>query len=88
VSWATPHMLRHGLASLMAEQGYSAAQIAAQLGHAGGGVLALRTYVHPALHAAPSLAALEGGDGGGNRVATPQPNRAESQAARRGRERL
>jgi hypothetical protein len=26
--------------------GYTAAQIAAQLGHADGGVLALRTYVH------------------------------------------
>jgi integrase len=44
--WATPHKLRHGLASLMNEQGYTPAQIAAQLGHADGGVLALRTYVH------------------------------------------
>ena len=34
------------MASLMANQGYSAAQIAAQLGHADGGVLALRTYIH------------------------------------------
>ncbi len=47
VPWATPHKLRHGLASLMANQGYSAAQIAAHLGHADCGVLALRTYVHP-----------------------------------------
>jgi integrase len=46
VPWATPHKLRHGLASLMASQGLSAAQIAAQLGHADGGVLALRTYIH------------------------------------------
>lgn len=46
VPWATPHALRHGLASLMAERGYSAAQIAAHLGHADGGVLALRTYRH------------------------------------------
>jgi len=46
VPWATPHKLRHGLASLMADRGYSAAQIAAQLGHADGGVLALRTYIH------------------------------------------
>jgi hypothetical protein len=30
----------------MAERGYSAAQIAAHLGHADGGVLALRTYIH------------------------------------------
>jgi integrase len=55
VPWATPHKLRHGLASLMAERGYSAAQIAAQLGHADGGALALRVYVHPALHAAPDV---------------------------------
>jgi integrase len=47
VPWATPHALRHGLASLMAEHGYSPAQIAAHLGHADGGVLALRTYIHP-----------------------------------------
>ena len=46
VGWATPHALRHGLASLMAQEGYSAARIAAQLGHADGGVLALRTYIH------------------------------------------
>ena len=46
VPWATPHKLRHGLASLMAHEGYSAAQIAAHLGHADGGVLALRTYIH------------------------------------------
>jgi len=30
----------------MARQSYSPAQIAAHLGHADGGVLALRTYVH------------------------------------------
>jgi hypothetical protein len=30
----------------MAEEGYHASQIAAQLGHADGGVLALRTYIH------------------------------------------
>jgi integrase len=46
VEWATPHTLRHGLASLLAEQGFSAAQVAAHLGHADGGVLALRTYIH------------------------------------------
>ncbi|MGZ4320608.1 MAG: tyrosine-type recombinase/integrase [Solirubrobacteraceae bacterium] len=46
VPWATPHKLRHGLASLMANQGHSAARIAAHLGHADGGVLALRTYIH------------------------------------------
>jgi hypothetical protein len=30
----------------MAERGYSPSQIAAHLGHADGGVLALRTYIH------------------------------------------
>ena len=34
VPWATPHKLRHGLASLMARNGYGPAQIAAHLGHA------------------------------------------------------
>lgn len=52
VEWATPHDLRHGLASLMADHNYTPAQIAAHLGHADGGVLALRTYIHPeAIHA-------------------------------------
>jgi integrase len=46
VEGATPHALRHGIASLMAELKYSPASIAAQLGHADGGVLALRRYVH------------------------------------------
>jgi integrase len=46
VAWATPHKLRHGLASPMSEQGFSAAAIAAQLGHADNGVTALRWYVH------------------------------------------
>lgn len=47
VPWATPHKLRHGLASLMARHGYNAAQIAMMLGHNDGGVLAMRTYIHP-----------------------------------------
>lgn len=55
VEWATPHTLRHGLASLMADEGYSAAQIAAHLGHADGGVLALRTYIHTAPLDAPDF---------------------------------
>lgn len=46
---ATPHSLRHGVASLMAEKGYEAAQIASQLGHADGGVLAQRIYIRPAI---------------------------------------
>jgi integrase len=44
--WATPHKLRHGMASLMAADGRGAPEIAAYLGHADGGVLALRTYIH------------------------------------------
>lgn len=55
VAWATPHALRHGMASLMADHGYSAAQIAAHLGHADGGVLAMRTYITPAMIEAPAF---------------------------------
>jgi integrase len=55
VAWATPHTLRHGLASLMADHGYTPSQIASQLGHADGGVLALRTYIHAELIAAPDF---------------------------------
>lgn len=36
------------MASLMADHGCTAAQIASHLGHADGGVLAQRTYIHPA----------------------------------------
>ena len=39
------------MASLMAEHGYGAADIAATLGHADGGVLALKTYIHPKVRA-------------------------------------
>jgi integrase len=39
-------MLRHGLASAMAAKGFGAPAIGAQLRHADGGVLALRTYIH------------------------------------------
>ena len=79
VPWATPHKLRHGLASLMAERGYSPAQIAAQLGHADGGALALRVYVHPALHEAPEfvdglLSGGNGGNAGGNTLAESDRN--------------
>src|SRR5215217_6776565 len=55
VPWATPHKLRHGVASLMAESGYGAADIAALLGHADGGALALRVYVHPKVRAVDFL---------------------------------
>jgi integrase len=41
-----PHTVRHGMATLMAEHGYSPGQIAAHLGHADGDALALRTYIH------------------------------------------
>ena len=46
VEWATPHKLRHGVASMMARDGYSASEIANYLGHADGGALALKVYVH------------------------------------------
>jgi integrase len=41
------HTLRHSAASFMAAAGVPASDIAAQLGHADGGALALRVYVHP-----------------------------------------
>lgn len=47
VPWATPHMLRHGVATLMAENGYEAHDIARMLRHADGGRLAQQTYMHP-----------------------------------------
>jgi integrase len=56
LDWATPHMLRHGLASLMADSGSGAAEIAAHLGHADRGVTALRWYITPAMHEAPLAA--------------------------------
>lgn len=55
IPWATPHGLRHGMASLMAERGFSPAQIAAHLGHADGGVLALRTYIRVAAIDTPTF---------------------------------
>jgi integrase/recombinase XerC len=42
---ATPHTLRHSLASLLFERGHTAAQIAALLGHSDPS-FTLRTYVH------------------------------------------
>ena len=42
---ATPHTLRHSLASLLFERGHNAAQVAAWLGHQDPG-FTLRTYVH------------------------------------------
>jgi integrase len=47
VPWARPHALRHGLATLMNARGVSAPEIAKHLGHADGGVLAERVYIHP-----------------------------------------
>ena len=41
------HTLRHSAASFLAAAGVPASDIAAQLGHADGGTLALRVYVHP-----------------------------------------
>jgi hypothetical protein len=40
-------MLRHGVATLMAEQGFEGHDIARMLRHAEGGLLAQRTYIHP-----------------------------------------
>lgn len=41
------HTLRHSAASFLAAEGVPASDIAGQLGHADGGALALKVYVHP-----------------------------------------
>jgi integrase len=41
------HTLRHSAASFLAAAGVHPSDIAAQLGHADGGALAMRVYVHP-----------------------------------------
>jgi site-specific recombinase XerD len=41
------HTLRHSAASFLAAAGVPLSDIAAQLGHADGGTLALKVYVHP-----------------------------------------
>jgi integrase len=41
------HTLRHSAASFLAAAGAHPSDIAAQLGHADGGALAMRVYVHP-----------------------------------------
>jgi integrase len=58
VPWASPHKLRHGVATLMAEQGYEAHDIARMLRHADGGALAQRTYMHPKVRRVDFLDAL------------------------------
>jgi|tagenome__1003787_1003787.scaffolds.fasta_scaffold20985688_2 integrase len=55
VAWASPHKLRHGVATLMAERGYEAHDIARMLRHADGGALAQRTYMHPKVRAVDFL---------------------------------
>ena len=51
VPWASPHKLRHGVGTLMAERGYQAHDIARMLRHADGGALAQKTYMHPKVRA-------------------------------------
>jgi integrase len=82
VEWATPHTLRHGIASLMADHGSTPSQIASLLGHADGGVLALKTYIHAEMIDAPSfiddaLILVRGGSTAGS---TTHPNLSEPQA--------
>jgi integrase len=52
---ATPHQLRHGFASMLADEGYGAPQIASALGHADNGVTALRWYIRTKPIEAPSF---------------------------------
>jgi integrase len=51
------HTLRHSAASFLAAAGVPASDLAAQLGHADGGALALRVYVHALPDAAAKAAA-------------------------------
>jgi integrase len=53
---AHPHLLRHALASAMAANKEPASIIATQLGHADGGALAQRVYIHQLPQTAPRLA--------------------------------
>ena len=55
VPWASPHKLRHGVATLMAERGYQAHDIARTLRQADGGALAQRVYMHPKARAVDFL---------------------------------
>jgi hypothetical protein len=48
------HTLRHSAASFLAAAGVPASDIAAQLGHANGGALALKVYVHPMAEGLPA----------------------------------
>jgi integrase len=50
------HTLRHSAASFLAAAGVPASDIAAQLGHADGGALALKVYVHPLAEGWPARA--------------------------------
>jgi len=62
------HGMRHGFASLLAEQGEGPAAIAEVLGHADRGQLALRVYIRPAATAAARAAAkIEQAFGGDDR---------------------
>jgi len=83
VACATPYALRHGLASRMAEHGVTPAQIAAQLGHAEGGVLALRTYVNAEITDAPDFMTTRSSSLGNRstRGSTRQSNRSERDRA-------
>jgi integrase len=78
VPWASPHLLRHGVATLMAERGYEAHDIARLLRHADGGALAQRTYMHPKVRAVDwldqALAAKDTGHHGAPNGAPPVLN--------------
>ena len=52
---ASPHGLRHGFASLLAENGHGAPEIAQHLGHADNGVVALRWHIRTKPIEAPSF---------------------------------
>jgi integrase len=66
------HMLRHSAASFLAAEGVPAGDIAAQLGHADGGALALRVYVHPLEENKRRAAAISTGSSGARDDAAPR----------------
>jgi integrase len=71
VPWATPHQLRHGVATLMAATGATSYDIARMLRHADGGRLAQRTYIHGD---APDVAFLDTALRAARQPNNPTPN--------------
>jgi integrase len=83
IPWATPHMLRHGVATLMAQAGAEPYDIARMLRHADGGRLAQQTYVH---NDAPDVAYLDAAFRPANPTVNPTNNPTTPQTSANGRQ--